>query len=223
MNQGKFSVKNFERLQHYRDRTPPWIKLYNDLLDDYEFGLLPDTAKAHLLAIWLLASRYENQIPYDETWVGRKINATVPVNLKLLVESGFIVPNQDCSKTLSEPYLFASPEREGEGEREREKTLVPIKKINNYSEEFETFWKIYPSRGGYENSKAGAFKKFNIAIKNGVTTEILILAAKNYAEFNRREGTEPQFIKMTETWLNKKSWEQYKTAPPPAIIPHSPV
>jgi DNA-binding NarL/FixJ family response regulator len=34
-----YSVKNFERFQHYKDRSPPWIKLYNELLDDYEFGL----------------------------------------------------------------------------------------------------------------------------------------------------------------------------------------
>src|SRR5690606_19747530 len=35
---GYLTVKNFERFQHYKDRNPPWIKLYNDLLDDYEFG-----------------------------------------------------------------------------------------------------------------------------------------------------------------------------------------
>lgn len=42
---GFLRVKNFDRFQHYKDRTPPWIKLYNDLLDDYDFSCLPDAEK----------------------------------------------------------------------------------------------------------------------------------------------------------------------------------
>src|SRR5687768_18068275 len=52
---------NFESFQHYKDRAPPWIKLYNELLDDYEFGQLPDASKMHLVAIWLLASRSDRK------------------------------------------------------------------------------------------------------------------------------------------------------------------
>jgi hypothetical protein len=89
-----FSVKNFERFQHYKDRAPPWIKLYNELLDDYEFGRLPDASKMHLIAIWLLASRSDNKIPYDAAWVARRINANTKVDLTLLACSGFIVVDQ---------------------------------------------------------------------------------------------------------------------------------
>ena len=39
---GYFSVRNWDEFQHYKDRDPTWIKLYNRLLDDYAFGLLPD-------------------------------------------------------------------------------------------------------------------------------------------------------------------------------------
>ena len=35
-----FSVKNWDEFQHYKDRNPPWIKLHNHLLDDYEFEML---------------------------------------------------------------------------------------------------------------------------------------------------------------------------------------
>lgn len=116
-----FSVKNFDRFQHYKDRSPPWIKLYNELLDDYEFGLLPDATKMHLVAIWLLASRSENKIPFDPKWVGNRINATDAVNLQLLADNGFIVLDQDvhiteqvASKTIAE---CLTRERE-EGETE---------------------------------------------------------------------------------------------------------
>lgn len=113
-----FSVKNFEKFQHYKDRSPPWIRLYNSLLDDYEFARLPDASKAHLLAIWLLASRYENKVPYDPEWVARRINATSPVDLNGLAEAGFIVADQCCSEALADCKQSALLETETEGETE---------------------------------------------------------------------------------------------------------
>lgn len=122
-----FSVKNFERFQHYKDRAPPWIKLYNELLDDYEFGRLPDASKMHLIAIWLLASRSDNKIPYDSAWVARRINANTKVDLTLLACAGFIVVDQQlhiaeqvASTTLADSKQDAC--LEGEERRERVET-----------------------------------------------------------------------------------------------------
>lgn len=86
-----FSVKNFERFQHYKDRSPPWIKFYNSTLDDYAFTLLPDAARFHLAAIWLLASRTDNRIPNDPEWVKQAIKANVSVDLKALFDAGFLI------------------------------------------------------------------------------------------------------------------------------------
>lgn len=122
---GYFSVKDFERHQHYKDRRPPWIKLYNDLLSDYEFCKLPDASKMHLVAIWLLASRYENRVPDDIEWLAGQISATEKIDLKVLVDAGFIIVAQACSKTLADCKQSAMPEKEteteGEGEVETEK------------------------------------------------------------------------------------------------------
>jgi hypothetical protein len=85
-----FSVKNFEKFQHYKDRSPPWIKLYNEVLEDYAFASLPDTQKGQLMLIWLLASRMDNKIPWDAKWVASKINAKQPVDLEALARAGFI-------------------------------------------------------------------------------------------------------------------------------------
>lgn len=122
-----FSVKNFTKFQHYRDRTPPWIKLYNELLDDYEFGRLQDASKLHLIMIWLLASRADNVLPYDPEWVGKRINATEAVNLRVLVDAGFIETNQplqsveqSASTTLATCYTRERERDRGEGEREAE-------------------------------------------------------------------------------------------------------
>lgn len=121
-------VKNWDNFQHYKDRTPPWIKLYNHLLDDFEFSCLPDASKAHLLSIWLLASRTNNKIPNNARWIGNKINATEEVNLNILIEYGFIElissknnklqeAEQDASIPLQEAEQDACLEREREKER----------------------------------------------------------------------------------------------------------
>ena len=115
-----FAVRNFEKFQHYRDRSPPWIKLYKSVLDDYEFGNLDDASKAHLVAIWLLASRYDNRVPFDAGWIARRINATATIDLQKLVDGNFIVLEQDCSMTLADRKQNAVLETETETERETE-------------------------------------------------------------------------------------------------------
>lgn len=117
-----FSVVDFDKFQHYKDRSPPWIKLYNDKLDDYEFARLSDAARFHLLAIMLLASRSENKIPYDPVWVSGRINSTETVQLDVLVSAGFIVLNQPLqSSEQAASVVLASclPRERGEERQSR--------------------------------------------------------------------------------------------------------
>lgn len=83
-------VKDYERFQHYKDRNPPWIKLYTALLHDYEFFQLADAHKAHLVMFWLLASRHDNRIPYDEKYLQITLPLTEPLDLEVLIASGFL-------------------------------------------------------------------------------------------------------------------------------------
>ncbi len=122
MAKATFSVKNFAEFQHYKDRNPIWIKLYNRLLDDYDFGLLPDASKGHLLAIWLLASRHDNVLPLDPKWVAGRINANSPVDLNILRDGGFIVFNQEDIIVLAERYQVAIPEKRRDTSKNREET-----------------------------------------------------------------------------------------------------
>ncbi len=143
-----FSVTNFEKFQHYRDRAPPWIKLYHDVLDDYRFARLPDAAKAHLMGIWLLASRTDNKIPLDPEWVGKRIGATATVDLDALRDAGFIVFGEGM---LAGREQVASLEKRREEERREEivsagadaKPAMTLRK-KSYPEDFEAFWRDYP-------------------------------------------------------------------------------
>lgn len=54
-------VKNWQEFQHFKNRTPPWIKLYRYLLDDPEWHNLSDKAAKTLVMIWLVASEDKKQ------------------------------------------------------------------------------------------------------------------------------------------------------------------
>jgi 5-methylcytosine-specific restriction endonuclease McrA len=90
-------VKDFDRFQHYKDRDPPWIKLYVRILQDYAFGTLPDAQKAHLMLIWVLASRMDNKIPKDPVFVKNQIGANATVDLDALMAAGFLQPWSESS------------------------------------------------------------------------------------------------------------------------------
>ena len=49
-------IKNWSEFQHFKDRTPPWIKLYRYLLDDPEWHALSGDDAKHLVMLWLIAS-----------------------------------------------------------------------------------------------------------------------------------------------------------------------
>lgn len=117
-----FKIKNFEQFQHYKDRAPIWIKLYNALLDDYEFGCLSDASKAHLMLIWLLASRHKNRLPYDTRWVAQRISATEEVDLKELLSAGFIEMVQGASIVgpMSEQDACLEKRREEKNREEKD-------------------------------------------------------------------------------------------------------
>lgn len=94
MTDSYLSVPNWEKFQHYqtpRSSAPPaWIKLHRTLLDDYAYTELPDSAKGHLVGIWILASQTGNRIPDSAGWIARRIGANTPVDLDLLLARGFL-------------------------------------------------------------------------------------------------------------------------------------
>ena len=150
-----FRVTNFDNLQHYKDRSPPWIKLYNDLLDDYNFACLQDASKLHLLMIFLLASRSENKIPLDTKWISSRISATEDIDLGALFDSGFIEkivteskpkkPIKKASKPLAESKQSACLEGETEGEEETEGE-------NNIKTNFDlSAWPELPDQQTYDD------------------------------------------------------------------------
>ena len=105
-----FSISNWARFQHYKDRDPTWLKLHRSLLSDYRWSQLPDEGKGQLIGLWLIAARTGNRIPADPAWLGNQIGTTEPVDLDRLVDGGWIVwADTDTQEgTLATCYQSAS-------------------------------------------------------------------------------------------------------------------
>lgn len=116
-------VKDWHKFQHFKDRKPPWIKLYRDLLDDVEWHDLDAKAAKALVMIWLIASEYDGALPNMKTLAFRlrvSENEAKSIVSKL---SHWLI--QDDINVISERYqddrLEKERETETEGEREKER------------------------------------------------------------------------------------------------------
>ena len=95
-------VKNWAQYQHYKKRSPAWIKLHRLIVEDYAFAALKDKTKAHLMLIWVMASATGGQVPYDPLFIAKRINATESVDLDAMIAAGFLLP-QDGEELPAAP------------------------------------------------------------------------------------------------------------------------
>lgn len=122
------AIPGWSDFQHYRNRTPPWIKLHRGLLDDMRWHGLPDPAKALLPLLWLLASESKDgRIEGSAEELAFRLRTTVERierALPPLVAAGFLNAVQDAS---AESESESESERESETERTPEACASPAK------------------------------------------------------------------------------------------------
>ena len=195
------SVCNWEEMQHYKDRSPPWIKMHSEMLESYEFECLPDASKAHLLCIMLLASRTNNKIQADQNWIKRKIGANNNIDLELLLNSGFIQSNQpltevgqDASSVLQEKSLPKKRERESRGrvEGEGEKTSAPALDF---------------SQLGFSINQIDDLKRIRKANKGTKLTQRIVNALA--VEFHNGASKGYSFDELLTEW-EVRGWKSFK-------------
>lgn len=122
------AVKNFRRFQHYKDRNPPWIKFYTDVLVDPEFLQLAEVAQAQLMKLWLLRAQF-GLLPNNPKLIAGKIGAAGKFHLAALITAGFVVPtdnpdpieNPDDSASIGDSTTLAP--REQSASKSASKTL----------------------------------------------------------------------------------------------------
>ena len=123
-------IVNWLKYQHYKNRRPPWIKLYSKLLRKYEFICLQDDSKLLLMFLWLLASTIEKDdplIPSDPKYLKQQLPFKGKIDLQPLIKQGFIELIANCKQNDSKlrqteaPYTETETETETEEETETEK------------------------------------------------------------------------------------------------------
>lgn len=114
-------VKGWTEFQHYKDRSPPWIKLHRGLLDNFDYQRLPLASRALAPMIWLLAAESnDGTVCVDIDFLAfrlRQPEADVAEGLKSLIELRFLIVASDVLAPCLQP---ATPERETETEGETE-------------------------------------------------------------------------------------------------------
>jgi hypothetical protein len=114
-------IKNWSKFQHFKDRRPPWVKLYRDLLDDMEWHQLDPLASKVLVTLWLLASEDENQegqLPDIKTIAWRLRLTEKQVSECVSKLSHWL--EQDGITVISDGYHDDRPETETETETKKE-------------------------------------------------------------------------------------------------------
>lgn len=194
-----FTVKNFESFNHYKsaEGSPKWIKLYRDLLADYDFQALDDAARSHLVLIWLLYSQVKKPLPLDPKWIGQRIAATSKVDLDALVNAGFLVLEQSSETTLER-----SAESALEPNPKSPSSLVLSDLVSSSSEpdrEFDGFWKSYPRKDAKQDARK-AWGKLSDADRRTALDDLPRRLAANWA------GRELDKLPHASTYLNQKRW-----------------
>ncbi len=112
-------IRNWKKFQHFKDRKPPWVKLYRDILDDLDWHELDATASKVLIMCWLIASEDDGRLPPVKTLAFRLRMSEKQTNDCLNKLSHWL--EQDDISVISDRYQSDSLETETETETETEK------------------------------------------------------------------------------------------------------
>jgi len=158
-----YKIKNWHQFQHFKDRKPPWIKLYRDLLDDVDWHDLDPKAAKHLVMIWLVASEYDGELPDIKTLAFRlrvPENEAKSIVSKLshwLIQTDISVILERYQVDSLEIETEKETEREVEGKRERKRaTRLPDTwhpraedGLDNLElAKFRDYWRAVPGQKG---------------------------------------------------------------------------
>jgi deoxyribodipyrimidine photolyase len=178
-------IKNWNKFQHFKDRRPPWVKLYRDILDDVEWFELDATSSKALVMFWLIASEYDGELPDAKTLAFRL--RTTESAIKTICSKLNHWLEQDDIVTTSSGYQVVIPETERETETYTE----------TETDSFTEFWNKYPKKVGKDKALS-AWKK-----KSPKLNDVLFALTWQIESQQWQKG----YIPNPATYLNEGRWQ----------------
>lgn len=174
-------VRNWEKFQHYKDRNPPWIKNYIELLnDDDHYRSLTFHRRGILHGLWLAYAASRRQLRDDTVTLTRLLGQRVTTaDLQALNQAGFITvgASKPASKPLARRYHSRASARSQEAETERTKdspsSSTPIEG-HNPPAPFTTPQDLQPGLGS--DSMGHALRLLAVLAKKDEGTKARILS-----------------------------------------------
>lgn len=178
-------IKNWNKFQHFKDRRPPWVKLYRDILDDVEWFELDATSSKALVMFWLIASEYDGELPDAKTLAFRL--RTTESAIKTICSKLNHWLEQDDIVMTSNGYQVVIPETERETETYTE----------TETDSFTEFWNKYPKKVGKDKALS-AWKKKSPKLK-----DVLFALTWQIESQQWQKG----YIPNPATYLNEGRWQ----------------
>lgn len=179
-------VRNWDKFQPtMKDRNVIWIKLYRQILEDYEWHNLSSDSKATLIEILLLASENNGQLPEVHKIAFRLRKTEDFINKQISLLSHWLQLDNNLITTCEQDVAV-------EKSREREeKTYV----------RFDDFWNtLLPKR---KVNRKGCLEKWKIHNLDSEADIIITWVKQMNTTKEWKEGFNPS----PEVMINQRRWE----------------
>ncbi len=196
----RYKIKGWAKYQHYKDRSPPWIKLHSSLLTSETWVMSDDASKVLMIASMILASRDEandGSFNGDPEFVRRVAYLTTPPNFNALIKCGFI---ECASGSLADASaLLASCNTEKRREEKRNTSASSDKSLN--AEAKPKLDSIRPNGSGWDGVASNDLALWRAAYPAvDITAELLAAFAWTQANPANRKSNYRRFL---TNWLKR--------------------
>ncbi len=213
-------IKGFSKFQHFKDRSPPWVKLYRDILDDPDWHELDGESAKTLVMLWLIASEDETKqglLP-DNRKLRFRLRTTEKALEQSLAKLSHWLEQVDIG-AISDSYQLDAPERAGEETEERRGETEPCSPSASESADdgFADFWEQYPKKVAKPAAEK-AWRKVKPSKQLLADLMAGLERQKASADWQKDGG---RFIPHPATWLNGRRWDDELPQPAAQQAPDS--
>lgn len=128
----KFEIADKKRYQHYKDRTPPWVKLHNDILMSREWVMLDDASRLLAIVCILLASRCNGVIEEDPDYIQKMLHLENRPDFQPLLDVGFLVEHCNQVDMLAPCTQPASDRKQTLVQSRVEERRIEKSRVDNF-------------------------------------------------------------------------------------------